>query len=177
VFWDESGVSLLPETRRTWAPRGCTPVVRHHFTWKRASMAAALCYGSRGGGAQLAFHRQPDAYDTDTLISALIGLRRFLGGQKATLLWDGLAAHRSRAMRAWLRSQRRWLVVERLPAYAPELNPVEPLWANLKGVELANFAGDTIDEVTAAADRGIDRIRRTLHLPYSFLRHCGLSLW
>jgi len=177
VFWDESGVSLLPVTRRTWAPRGRTPVIDHHFNWKRANMAAALCYGSRGGGAQLAFHRQPDAYDTATLIGALVELRRFLGGQKATLLWDGLPAHRSRAMRAWLRSQRHWLVVERLPAYAPDLNPVEPLWANLKTTDLANLAGDTIDEVTAAADRGIDRIRRTLHLPYSFLRHCGLSLW
>jgi transposase len=177
VFWDESGVSLLPVTRRTWAPRGVTPILRHHFNWKRASLAAALCYGSRGGGAQLAFHRQADAYDTDTLISALGGLRRFLGGQRATLLWDGLPAHRSRAMRAWLRTQRSWLVVERLPAYAPELNPVEALWANLKGVELANLAGDTLDEVTAAADRGIERIRRAYHLPYSFLRHCGLSLW
>jgi hypothetical protein len=42
VFWDESGASLLPVTRRTWAPRGITPVIRHHFKWKRASMAAAL---------------------------------------------------------------------------------------------------------------------------------------
>ena len=98
VFWDESGASLLPVTRRTWAPRGHTPVIRHHFKWKRASMAAGLCYGSRGGGAQLAFHHQVGAYDTDTLISALEGLRRFLGGQKATLLWDGLPAHRSHAM-------------------------------------------------------------------------------
>ena len=88
-------------------------------------MAAALCYGSRGGGAALAFHHQVDAYNTDTLIQALGELRRFLGGQKATLLWDGLPAHRSRAMRAWLATQRHWLVVERLPAYAPELNPVE----------------------------------------------------
>jgi transposase len=31
VFWDESGASLLPVTRRTWVPRGCTPVIRHHF--------------------------------------------------------------------------------------------------------------------------------------------------
>jgi putative transposase len=140
-------------------------------------MAAALCYGSYGGGAQLAFHRQADAYDTTTLIDALVGLRRFLGGQKATLIWDGLPAHRSRAMRAWLNRQRHWLVVEPLPAYAPDLNPVEGLWANLKTTDLANLAGDSIDDVTTAADRGIDRIRRTLHLPYAFLRHCGLSLW
>jgi transposase len=177
VFWDESGVSLLPVTRRTWAPRGHTPVIRHRFKWKRVSLAAALCYGSCGGGTQLAFHQQADAYDTNSLIGALEGLRRALGGQKATLLWDGLPAHRSRLMQAWLRRQRSWLVVEPLPGYAPELNPVEGLWASLKGVELANLAGDTLEEVTAMAERGIRRIRGTPHLPYSFLRHCGLSLW
>jgi transposase len=177
VFWDESGASLLPVTRRTWAPRGHTPVIRHRFKWKRVSMAAGLCYGSRGGGAQLAFHHQVGAYDTDMLIGALEGLRRFLGGQKATLVWDGLPAHRSKLMRAWLRRQRSWLVVEPLPGYAPELNPVEPLWSNLKGVELANLAGDSLDDVVAAAERGIHRIRRAHHLPFSFLRCCGLSLW
>jgi putative transposase len=140
-------------------------------------MAAALCYGSRGGGAALAFHHQLDAYDTDTLIQALGELRRFLGGQKATLVWDGLPAHRSLAMVAWLRRQRHWLVVEPLPGYAPDLNPVEGLWSSLKGMELANLAGDTLQDVIAAAERGIQRIRDTHHLAYSFLRHCGLTLW
>jgi transposase len=68
-------------------------------------------------------------------------------------------------------------VGEPLPAYAPELNPVEPLWASLKGVELANLAGDTLDDVIAAAERGIQRLRDTPHLAFSFLRSCGLSLW
>ena len=68
-------------------------------------------------------------------------------------------------------------MVEPLPAYAPELNPVEPLWSSLKGVELANLAGESLDGVIAAAERGIQRIRRTHHLAFSFLRHCGLSLW
>jgi transposase len=93
------------------------------------------------------------------------------------LVWDGLPAHRSLAMRHWLGRQRSWLVVEPLPGYAPELNPVEGLWANLKGVELANLAADTLAEVTAAAERGIQRIRATHWPAYSFLRHCGLSLW
>ena len=156
VFWDESGVSLLPVVRWTWAPRGVTPVIRHRFKWQRASMAAALCYGSHGGGAAVAFYHQPGAYDTDTLIDALEGLRRFLGGQKATLVWDGLPAHRSRAMGAWLCRQRSWLVVEPLPGYAPELNPVEALWSNLKGVELANLTGETLDEVVAAVEVASD---------------------
>jgi transposase len=80
-------------------------------------------------------------------------------------------------MRHRLGRQRSWLVVEPLPGDAPELNPVEGLWSNLKGVELANLAADTLAEVTAAAERGIHRIRATRWLAYSFLRHCGLSLW
>jgi transposase len=103
-------------------------------------------------------------------------LRRFLGGEKATLLWDGLPAHRSTAMQAWLNSQRSWLVVERLPAYAPDLNPVEGLWSSLKAVELANLTGPTLAGVIAQAHRGIERVRRTPRLAYSFLRRTGLSV-
>jgi hypothetical protein len=66
------------------------------------------------------------------------------------------------AMRAWLRRQRPWLVVEPLPAYAPELNPVETLWSNLKGVELARLTAAALQEVTAAAERGVQRIHAPL---------------
>ena len=139
-------------------------------------MAAALCYGIRGGGAQLAFHITAGNYDTDTLIEVLGELRKFLGGEKATLLWDGLPAHRSTAMRAWLNRQRSWLVVERLPAYAPELNPTEGLWSCLKAVELANLTGPTMAEVIQQANLGIERVRHTPHLAYSFLRRTGLTV-
>jgi transposase len=148
----------------------------HPFNWKKASMAAALCYGVRGGGAQLAFHVQAGNYDTNTLIEVLEGLRHFLGGEKATPLWDGLPAHRSTAMRAWLNTQRSWLVVERLPAYAPDLNPVEGLWSCLKAVELANLTSPTLAEVIQQAHLGVERVRRTPQLAYSFLRHTGLSV-
>ena len=176
VFFDESGASLLPNVRRTWAPRGRPPVLRHPFNWQRVSMAAALCYGVGGGGASLAFDVHPGSYDTDSLIEVIGQLWVFLGGEKATLLWDGLPAHRSRAMAAFLATQRDWLVVERLPGYAPELHPVEQAWANLKGNELANVAAEGLSGVIAAAWQGIERIRATWHLPYSFLRHCGLSV-
>ena len=151
-------------------------MLKHPFNWKKASMAAAICYGVRGGGAQLALHVTAGNYDTATLIEVLGELRRFLGGEKATLLWDGLPAHRSTAMRAWLNTQRSWLAVERLPAYAPELNPVEGLWSSLKAVELANLTGPTLAEMIDQAHRGIERVRQTPHLAYSFLRHAGLSV-
>jgi hypothetical protein len=67
-------------------------------------------------------------------------------------------------------------VIERLPTYAPDLNPVEGLWSSLKAVELANLTGPTLGEVIAQAHRGIQRVRTTPHLAYSFLRHTGLSV-
>ena len=179
VFFDESGISLLPVTRRTWSPRGQTPTLRHRCNWKRASMAGALGYHASDPtrGPRLCFHVHKDSYDTVSLIEVLTQLGAFYADQQVVLLWDGLSAHWSHDMRAFIDRQRSWLQVERLPGYAPELNPVEGLWANLKGVELANQAADTLEEVTAAAERGIQRIRSTHWLAYSFLRHCGLSLW
>jgi DDE superfamily endonuclease len=119
---------------------------------------------------------QKDSYNTQTLIGVLEQLAGFYAGQQVVLLWDGLPAHWSHDMRAWLETQRHWLQVERLPAYAPELNAVEYLWANLKGVELANFAGDTVIEVADAAERGIGRVCDDQQLAWSFLDHTGLTL-
>ncbi len=116
------------------------------FNWKRVSMAGALAYRPDGSSARLVFQTRPGAYNDEALIEFLIELRRHLRGAKVTLLWDGLPSHRSRRMRRFIASQRNWLVVEPLPAYAPELNPVEALWGNLKGQELANLCADTIEE-------------------------------
>ena len=79
-------------------------------------------------------------------------------------------------MRNWLNTQRSWRVVERLPAYAPDLNPVEGLWSCLKAVELANLVSPTPAEVIDQAHKGVERVRGTPHLAYSFLRHAGLSV-
>ena len=105
-------------------------------------MAAALCYGVGGGGCSVCFHVRPGSCDTASLIEVIAELRRFLAGEKATLLWDGLPAHRSKAMAAFLATQRDWLVVERLPSYAPDLNPVEQVWSSLKRNELANVGAE-----------------------------------
>jgi DDE superfamily endonuclease len=181
VFFDESGISLIPPVRRTWSQRGCTPILRHRMAWKRASMAAALGYrpGPDADGAmqaRLCFHLQADSYDTDTLIGVLAQLAAFYAGHRVVLVWDGLSSHWSHKMRAHLDAQRDRLTVERLPAYAPELNPVEFLWANLKGGELANCGADTVAEVADQAQHGIQRVCDSNSLVVGFLAHTGLSL-
>jgi len=140
-------------------------------------MAGALGYHASDPtrGPRLCFHVQQDSYDTDSLIGVLANLGAFYAGEQVVLLWDGLGAHRSHAMRAWLATQA-WLTVERLPAYAPELNPVEYLWANLKAVELANFAGDQVAQVADTAEQGIHRVCDDQQVVWSFLAHTGLAL-
>jgi hypothetical protein len=176
VFQDESGFSLLPSVRSTWAPKGQTPVLHHHFNWKRLSMSAAVCFRPDGSEASLVFAMQPGSYNDESIMEFLTELHRHLDGDKVTLIWDGLPSHRSKAMQAFLKDQRKWLVVERLPGYAPDLNPVEQVWGNLKGGELANLCLDTIEEAQEIVDEGLCRIGDDTRLAFSFLRHCGLEL-
>lgn len=162
--------------RATWSPRGKTPVLTHPFNWKRLSVSAVVGYSPRGDDAWLVFGTLPGSYDEESLVEFLGQLHGHLGGDKVTIIWDGLPSHRSKLMKAYVASQRRWLVVERLPAYAPDLNPVELLWGNLKGTELANFCPATLDEAATAADAGLRRIGEDAQLCWAFLHHTGLPL-
>jgi transposase len=162
--------------RATWAPKGQTPVLRHRFGWARLSMSGALAYRPDQSQAALLFQVKEGAYNTESLIEFLTDLHHHFGAQKVTLIWDGLPSHRSRQMKAWITTQRHWLLVERLPGYAPDLNPVELLWGSVKGAELANLCPDTIDEAQAAAEAGLERVGTNYDLCFAFLAHCGLSL-
>ena len=79
-------------------------------------------------------------------------------------------------MSDWIASQHSWLTVERLPGYAPELNPTEQVWGSLKSSELANLCAETIGEVAQSAEDGLDRISNDASLCFAFLRHTGLKL-
>jgi transposase len=173
VFEDESGVSDRPPLRRTWAPKGETPVVTHPFHWKKVSVAGALAYRWDGRRCRLLFHTKPDSYNTSALIRFLRMLGRHFRAVKVILLWDRLNAHRSREMAAYL-GQQRWLKIEWLPTYAPELNPVEFVWGNIKGKELANLSVEETLDVVDGMRRGLRRVRRH-DLGFSFLTHAGLS--
>ena len=127
-YADESGLSLTPPVRTTWAPRGQTPILYHH--WRRPnriSVAAFICYHPDGRRVRLLVDHTTGAYNTGKLITALHRLPTLLDHAPVILIWDGLPAHRSAAMHAWLADQTDWLHVVPLPGYAPELDPVEPL--------------------------------------------------
>ena len=82
IFQDESGVSQRPSIRRTWAPKGETPVLIHAFNWKKMSVAAALAYRWDGKRARLFFQTKPDSYNEDSLIAFLKDLKREFRGKE-----------------------------------------------------------------------------------------------
>lgn len=75
-----------------------------------------------------------------------------LRGRKLLLIWDGLPAHRAKIVREYLVQEKKWLRVERFPAYAPELNPIEYLWSAMKRKDMSNHA-----------PHGLGRLRQTIH--------------
>jgi len=109
------------------------------------------------------------------IVGFLRHLRRHVKG-KATLIWDGLNAHRSVETRRHIEKQSRWLRVVRLPAYAPELNPVEALWAWIKQGRLANIAERPVGELADRVRDGARQGRRRPRLLEGFLKKAGLSL-
>jgi transposase len=175
VFQDESGASQKPPLRRTWAPKGETPVVVHSYKWDKLSVSAAIAYRWDGERSRVYFDIISGSYDSQKLIEFLKELKRHFRGTYVVLIWDGLMAHKSAEMKAFLDEQRDWLQVEQLPGYAPDLNPVELLWGNIKGQELANQSADDLAEVADAVKAGFGRVQSYQQLTFGFLEGTGLS--
>jgi putative transposase len=98
---------------------------------------------------------------------------RRLGGP-IVLVWDNLNTHCDRVMRRLI-AARPWLSVHQLPPYAPELNPVEGVWSNLKR-SLANLAKHDIDQLTALIKTRLTRMQHRPELIQGFLAKTGLDL-
>jgi hypothetical protein len=118
--------------RRTWAPKGKTPILR---SWGRhrdkVSVIAALSVAPPLRRLGLYFLADPKHYvAAETVVKFLRALLKHLRG-RVIVVWDGGSNHKGPLVRALCARYPR-LHLERLPAYAPELNPVEQVWSHLK---------------------------------------------
>ena len=170
---DESGFSQRPPIRATWAPRGQTPVLREPFNWQRLSAIGLILTTPAATRLRwlLAVHR--GGIKAPQVVRFLNALRR-QRRKRVILLWDRLPAHRSGRVQRTLRQHRPWLSVEWLPAYAPELNPVEPLWDHLDDTALANTPWDSLACLRRRIHAGVQRVRRRPVLGRGFLKYTGL---
>jgi transposase len=146
---------LNPLVRRTWALRGHTPVIGGdggHRTKVSVIGAVSVSPASRHLG--LYFATLPDGFFTaGAVVAFLRDLLKHLRG-KVVVVWDGGGNHKGPLIRAFLRRNRR-LTLERLPAYAPDLNPVEAVWSWLKYGQLANYVPAGVSELD---DEVLDRL-------------------
>ena len=90
------------------------------------------------------------------------------------LIWDRLNTHISAAMRAFISSHPGWLTEVRLPAYAPDMNPAEGAWANMKN-GLGNLAVRDVDQLAAIMKNRLKRIQYRPALIEAFLAQAGLT--
>src|SRR6266487_318910 len=178
VFEDESGQGLRPPKGRTWGRRGRTPVVRVTGSSNRRVSLAALIAVRPGSRARLIYRvhhgRGPrKGFDETGYAQLLDAAHQQLGGP-LVVVWDNLNSHTSRAM-GELIAARGWLTVYQLPAYAPELNPVEPLWSHLKR-SLANLAKRNLAQLTALIKTRLKRMQYRPGLLNGYLASTGLDL-
>lgn len=162
--------------RRTWALRGQTPLhyqrTRHH---RKVSAIAALSISPGRERVRLYFRLHPDTnVRTGELMAFVRQLLRHVRGP-VVLIWDRWRPHRARLLQAFM-AERARLHGEFLPPYAPELNPVEYLWAWLKANPLANQTPTGLPPLLASARQATRAAQRIPRLLRSFVEHCPLPL-
>ncbi len=128
-------------------------MLEYNFNWKSLSAVAGLTFWN------FYFRLYPGAVKSPQVIDFLQALVRHVASP-LLLVWDGLPAHRSRLVRDFLQSLDGWIEWEYLPAYAPELNPVEYIWAYWKQHELPNVCPKDYWQLGEAARRTLRRMRR-----------------
>jgi len=173
AFVDQSGFLLIPTVRRTWAPRGKTPLLYHSYRRDRISTISALTVSPRRGrlGLYVAFHRKN--ITGVEVVEFLRHLQRHLH-KPIVLLWDGGPIHRRRLVKEYLAGSHTRFQVYRFPAYAPELNPDEYVWTQSKHY-LANATPQDVEELSQDLRRALGRIARSQQLLKACLCESTLS--
>jgi transposase len=181
-FEDEAGQNLRPPKARTWAPRGRTPVARVSGKGSgRVSVAGLVCL-KPGARAHLFYrvriHRGRKGERrsmSEADYAGLIAAAHKELQAPVILIWDRLNTHVSAVMRSFITAHPDWLTEVRLPAYAPELNPAEGAWANMKN-GLGNLAARDVDQLAAVMKNRLKRIQYRPALIEAFLAQTGLNL-
>jgi len=140
VFIDESGFMLIPPVRKTWSPKGQTPIVHHHDDHDRISVISGISISPVRKHLELYYDLYEENITQELVCDFLRNLLRHLRGP-VIVIWDNASPHKGWMVRNLCKKFKR-LHLESLPPYAPELNPDEGVWSQAKEM-LANGRPDT----------------------------------
>lgn len=176
AFVDETGFMLNPLVRRTYAPKGKTPVNRVIDPHARISVIGAITVDPRRERVGLVYNMLGDnanfrgpgiAYFLGMLLAEISG--------PVTILWDRITIHSCEEVKQWLKGAPD-VVVEPFPPSAPKLNPADGIWGYVKFGRLPNYTPPDLDVLRAAITEELNRLRQEEELLRSFIRHAKLPL-
>jgi transposase len=170
VLIDESGFLMSPLVRRTLAPRGKTPVLRPKTKHReKVSVVAALTISPQRHHLGLYWRTYPREYvNSQREAEFLRYLLQHLRGP-VIVVWDGGQMHKGEPIHQVLADFPR-LKLERLPPYAPEINPVEYLWNHLKYGKLPNFVPDDVLQLDTVVNHQLHVARKSSQRLRGFLK-------
>ena len=156
---------------RTYAPVGHTPILTVRLTRDHLSAIGGLTPDGR-----LFMQVQDHSYKGPDVVRFLQVLLRKIPG-KLLVIWDGAPIHRSNVIKAFLSAGgAKRLHLERLPAYAPELNPQEGVWNLLKRRELKNLCAANLVQLHTELLHAKERLRHRKTSLCQCFAHAGFPL-
>jgi transposase len=169
---DQSGFYLLPAVVRTYAPIGRTPILHEQLSHDHLSAMSGITLE----GKLLMMEQEGTFKGPDVVWFLKHALRRIPG--KLLVIWDGSPIHRSKVVKEFLKGEAASsrLRLERLPGYAPELNPDEGIWKHLKYVELKrNVCCRSLSELRRELRKAKERLRHKKHVILGCIRQPGFE--
>ncbi|MET7296597.1 transposase [Streptomyces griseoloalbus] len=173
---------MTPPRARTWGRIGHTPVVRVRGRGSGlVSMAGMACF-KPGRRSRLIYaireyrgrKDEPKGFGWRDFRDMVVRARIQLGGP-IVLVWDNVRLHLTAGMKEFIDANAEWLTVFQLPAYAPDLNPTEGIWALVKR-DLGNLAAADLGEITRVVKRRLKGIQYRPDLVDGCIAATGLSL-
>jgi transposase len=156
---------------RTYAPVGQTPILHEHLSRDHLSVISAITLEGK-----LFMMEQQRAFKSQDVVRFLRHLLGQIPG-KLLIIWDGSPIHSGRAVKDFLSSgASRRLKLERLPGYAPDLNPDEGVWKHLKYVELKNLCCQSLKELKGELRKAKERLRHKRDVILGCIRQPGFEV-
>jgi transposase len=176
AFVDESGFMMTPTIRRTFAPRGSTPVNKVFDPHGRVSVSGAITVSPKRTHVGLQYYMLSDNvnFRGPSVIDFVKHLRTQIRGP-ITIIWDQIIIHSADVVLEYFRTVPD-IITESFPPYAPELNPVDRAWFYIKYGRLPNYTPPTMVKLRRSVESEIKRLQRKPDLLRSFIRQSEVPL-
>jgi hypothetical protein len=148
MFQDEARFGRMVRIKRCWAPTPLRPVVDNGY-----ERQFTYVYGAIGPREGTLDWMRCEKMNTESMNAFLAQVSAAHPRDLIIMILDGASSHRSQAL-----TLPRNIRFVRLPAYAPELNPQEHIWDELREKEFPNRVFDNMAGVVRQLEAGLPRL-------------------